>query len=79
MSVADVRHACYKLTAHCRGLGRKSADIDTLPAPCQCIHFYFIMEGEVAQERGGVLLGTVAEGNFLVGAADGCATPSVLH
>lgn len=32
----------------------------------QCTHFFFLMEGEVKLERGGVCLGTLGEGSFVV-------------
>lgn len=32
----------------------------------QCTHFFFLMEGEVKLERGGVSLGVLGEGSFVV-------------
>jgi hypothetical protein len=32
----------------------------------QCDHFFFLMEGEVQLQRGGVNLGTLVEGSFVV-------------
>lgn len=34
----------------------------------QCDHFFFLLEGEVQLARGGVVLGTLGEGSFVVGA-----------
>lgn len=38
-------------------------------ADSQCTHFYFLLEGEVSLQRGGVTLGTLGEGSFVVGAS----------
>lgn len=47
-----------------------SASLPFLDLACclslQCDHFFFLLEGEVQLARGGVVLGTLGEGSFVV-------------